>query len=107
MEPTQAPLPLDEAAVHQALEQVIDPEVGLDIENLGLVYGVTVDPTEVRVTLTMTTPACPMGPMIVEDARDAVAAIAGGRSVEVDLVWEPPWTPARMSDFAKQTLGWG
>lgn len=98
---------LDEQAVHQALRRVIDPEIGLDIEELGLVYGVAIEPGHVRITMTMTTPACPMGSMITEEARDVVRAIAPDAEVEVDLVWDPPWTPARLSENARQYLGWG
>jgi len=97
---------LDEAGVHEALGRVIDPELGLDIESLGLVYGVAIEPGCVHVTMTMTTPACPLGPMIVEDAREKIRGLAPDVEVEIELVWDPPWTPARMSESAKQMLGW-
>lgn len=102
---------LDEAKVHEALGRVIDPELGLDVESLGLVYAVECSPGRVHVEMTMTTPACPMGPMIVDDAREAIRALADDEvevevEIEIELVWDPPWTPARMSDEAKQKLGW-
>lgn len=85
----------------------MDPELGLNVEDLGLVYGVAVEPGRVAVTMTMTTPACPMGSMITEDARARIGAISPPEAVvEVVLVWEPPWTPERMSSEAKAYLGW-
>lgn len=97
----------DEAAVRDALAQVDDPEVGMNIVDLGLVYGVEVAPDAVRVDVTMTTAACPIGDMITEQARQAVAAIVpDGTAVEIRLVWDPPWTPDRMSGLAKERFGW-
>lgn len=93
-------------AAFQALHDVIDPEVGLDIVSLGLVYAVTAAAGELDVELTMTTPACPLGDQIVEDAERRLAALDGVRSARVELVWDPPWTPDRMSPEAKQMLGW-
>ncbi|MCC6217479.1 MAG: metal-sulfur cluster assembly factor [Polyangiaceae bacterium] len=92
--------------VRARLRDVIDPEVGLNIVDLGLVYGVEVQGGEVTVQLTMTTPACPLGDQIVEDARDRISDEVGVVAVHVDLVWEPPWSPERMSPEARQTLGW-
>jgi metal-sulfur cluster biosynthetic enzyme len=89
-----------------ALQQVIDPELGLDVVALGLVYGVEVSGPVVRVRLTMTTPACPLGEQIVRDAEMRLGALPGVADVRVDLVWDPPWTPERMSAEAKETLGW-
>lgn len=93
--------------VLDALRGVIDPEVGLDVVELGLVYGVGVDAGHVQIDLTMTTPACPLGEQIVRDAEERVGAVAGVESVSVDLVWDPPWSPARMSPSAREALGWG
>lgn len=92
--------------VRARLRDVIDPEVGINIVDLGLVYGIDVDHGEVTLLLTMTTPACPLGDRIVEDARDRIDDVDGVAAVRVDLVWDPPWTPSRMSPEAKQTLGW-
>lgn len=89
-----------------ALHTVIDPELGLDVVSLGLVYGVDVRDDDVTVTLTMTTPACPLGEQLVEDTKRCLLAVDGVRNVEVNLVWEPPWTPDRMSDRARRALGW-
>jgi len=94
------------AAVLEALHQVIDPELGLDVVELGLVYGVDIDEGRVQVRLTMTTPACPLGEQIVLDAQERVAACEGVAEARVDLVWEPPWSPSRMSPYAREALGW-
>jgi len=105
MEPLAA-LPSEER-VREALRSVDDPEVGMNIVDLGLVYRIDITPERVRVELTMTTPACPMGELITDNARKAVAAaLPQDLAVEVVLVWEPPWTPDRMSESARQTFGW-
>jgi metal-sulfur cluster biosynthetic enzyme len=92
----------------EALEEVIDPELGIDVVALGLVYEVAVDSAtaSVRVALTMTTAACPLGEQIVRDAESRVRALEGVRDVAVRLVWEPPWSPERMSPKARELLGW-
>ncbi len=89
-----------------SLREILDPELGLDVVALGLVYGVDVDGTDLRVRLTMTTPACPLGEQIVRDAEHRLRSIAGVGAVRVDLVWEPPWHPSMMSPAAKDQLGW-
>jgi len=97
----------DEEAVRDALRSVDDPEAGMNIVDLGLVYRIDVLADGVRVELTMTTPACPLGDLITDNARRAVSALLpDGVGVDIELVWEPPWTPDRMSDAAKQTFGW-
>jgi metal-sulfur cluster biosynthetic enzyme len=97
-----------EAAVIDALRGVIDPEIGLDVVSLGLVYGVTFDADgDATVRMTMTTPACPLGEVIAEDAVNAARAVDGVGEVRVELVWDPPWTPDRMSPEAQRALGWG
>ena len=97
----------DDAAVLDALRSVDDPEAGMNIVDLGLVYGVEVRDGAVVVDLTMTTAACPMTDMIVEQVQDAVRAIVPeGVAVDVQLVWDPPWTPERMSGIAKEHFGW-
>jgi metal-sulfur cluster biosynthetic enzyme len=107
-DPSNAPSPPAalEARVLGALRQVIDPEVGLNIVDLGLVYGVDVEGDRVLVRLTMTTPACPLGEAISLDAQAHVSALEGVREAAIELVWEPPWTPERMSPAAKEELGW-
>ncbi len=97
----------DDDAVREALRQVEDPEAGMNIVDLGLVYLVEVARDAVRVDMTMTTAACPRTDMIVEQARDAVAALVPeGTAVDVRLVWDPPWTPDKMSGVAREHFGW-
>ena len=96
-----------EENVREALRSVDDPEVGMNIVDLGLVYRIDVAPQRVRVEMTMTSAACPMGDMITDNARRAVsAALPEAVAVDVVLVWEPPWTPELMSESARQTFGW-
>ncbi len=94
------------ALAEAALGEVIDPELGLDVVNLGLVVDVDVTDGVVEVKLTMTTPACPLGDEIVRDAEDRLRAVPGVRDARVELVWEPPWSPEKMSPYAKELLGW-
>jgi metal-sulfur cluster biosynthetic enzyme len=101
-----AALPDDEA-VREALRSVDDPEAGMNIVDLGLVYDVRVEDDRVAIELTMTSAACPMADVIIEQVRDAVEAIVpAGARVDVRLVWDPPWTPERMSGIAKEHFGW-
>lgn len=93
--------------VFEALHQVEDPELGMDIVDLGLVYDVEVAGPKVKVTHSLTSMGCPAGPMIQEGIHDATAAVEGVEDVEVELTWDPPWSPERMSDDAKFILGFG
>ena len=99
-------VPIDPEAVTEALSNVIDPELGLDFVELGLVYGVEVDEGTVRVTFTLTTPACPIGPQVSEQMKEFVGEIDGVEDVETNMVFTPPWTPDRMSEDAKFALGY-
>lgn len=97
----------DEESVRDALREVNDPEVGMNIVDLGLVYDVEVSPVRVRVAMTMTSPTCPMGDYLVDSVRDAVRRAAPEvPDVEVKLVWDPPWTPERMNEDARKFFGW-
>lgn len=91
--------------VLESLRAVIDPELGIDIVNLGLVYGVSVKGGSATITMTLTTPGCPLHAIIEADVRSVLGEVPGIEEVTVDLVWEPPWTPAVMSDEAKRALG--
>ena len=93
--------------VIEALREVEDPELGMDIVELGLMYDVEVEGPKVRVIHSLTSMGCPAGPMIQEGIHDAVASLPGVEDVEVELTWDPPWTPERMSDDAKFILGFG
>jgi metal-sulfur cluster biosynthetic enzyme len=98
---------MTQAQIRAALMQVIDPEIGLNIVDLGLVYDVESKPGGWRIALTMTSPACPMGQSILDDVRAVIdTSLTLGTSVDIDLVWEPPWDPSMMSEDARGTLGW-
>jgi len=90
----------------EALKQVYDPEIPVDIVNLGLIYDVAVQAGEVHVRMTMTSPGCPVGDFLTREVERAIMKLPGVETVSVELVWEPPWTPERMSAEAKQKLGW-
>jgi metal-sulfur cluster biosynthetic enzyme len=97
----------DADAVRDALRGVDDPEAGMNIVDLGLVYAIEVAQSAVRVDLTMTSAACPVADVVAGQARDAITAILpADAAVDVRLVWDPPWTPARMTDIAKGHFGW-
>lgn len=94
-------------SVRGALCRVLDPEVGINVVDLGLVYDVRVQDGRVGVTMTMTTPACPLGEALTEQAEAAIRQhVPGVTSVTIDLVWDPPWQASMMSDVAKKQLGW-
>ncbi|MDP3744310.1 MAG: metal-sulfur cluster assembly factor [Methylotenera sp.] len=100
-------LPQREQSVRDALLQVIDPEVGENIVDLGLVYGIGVSEDVVIVTFTMTSQACPMGEMLLDDIHATLTRLLPSEvNFNMNLVWEPPWNPDMMSTEAKQRLGW-
>jgi metal-sulfur cluster biosynthetic enzyme len=109
--PTQpaATEPSDEALteedVYEALEEVIDPELGLDFVSLGLVYDVEIEKEDVYVTFTLTTPACPIGPQVSEQMKEFVGDLPGVSAVHPKMVFDPPWSPEMMTDDAKFALG--
>lgn len=106
MNPTLPDDPLVAAAT-EALRGVVDPEVGVNVVDLGLVYRIAREEGSIAVDLTMTSAACPMGEMIVAEAEAALArALPAGVAPRIALVWDPPWTPERMSEKAKSALGW-
>ena len=93
--------------VIEALRIVEDPELGMDIVELGLLYEVAVDGSKVHVTYSLTSMGCPAGPMLEQQITEAVAEMPGVDDVESELTWDPPWTPEKMSDDAKFILGFG
>ena len=98
---------MNEDDVRRALSTVEDPEAGMSVLDLGLVYAIALEPGRVRVEMTMTSPACPAASYVVDEAAAAIRAAApAGTEVEIALVWEPPWTPERMSAEAKTRFGW-
>ena len=93
--------------VIEALHQVEDPELGMDIVDLGLLYDVDVEGSKIKVTHSLTSMGCPAGPLIAEDMAGAARQVEGIENVELELTFDPPWTPDRMSDDAKFILGFG
>ncbi len=93
--------------VVEALRGVEDPELGMDIVELGLFYDAEIEDGKVRVRHSLTSMGCPAGPMIQEGIYEAVASLPGVEAVEVELTFDPPWTPDLMSDDAKFILGFG
>ena len=98
---------MDEEALLDALRSVDDPEAGMNIVELGLVYGVEATPPTASVRMTMTSAACPLGDYLTDAVRDALRArFPELEEVDVELVWDPPWTPERMSEEARNFFGW-
>jgi metal-sulfur cluster biosynthetic enzyme len=93
--------------VVEALHQVEDPELGMDIVELGLMYDVEVDDGKVKVLYSLTSMGCPAGAMIADGILDATRSVPGVEEAEAELTFDPPWTPDRMSDDAKFILGFG
>ena len=112
-------MPLSEDAVRESLKQVIDPELFVNIIDLGLVYTVVIEPAgkndsadqeasekeNVKIEMTMTSPACPAGPQLIGQSKQVLAALPNVGEVEVKLVMVPPWTPDRMTEEARDQLG--
>lgn len=97
--------PLEEEA-YEALENVIDPELGIDIVNLGLVYGVDIDEEKTcKVTMTLTAMGCPLSATIEADVKRALSMVDEIQDAEVNIVWDPPWSMDHMSRYAKIALG--
>jgi metal-sulfur cluster biosynthetic enzyme len=92
--------------VMDALSNVIDPELGLDFVELGLIYGVEVSDGNVHVTFTLTTPGCPIGPQVTEQIDEFVGELDGVKSIDSEMVFVPPWSPDKMSEDAKFALGY-
>lgn len=95
------------APVFAALGRVIDPELAMTIVDVGLIYGVTVEGSELRVRLTMTSAACPVADVIIDDVwHELSQVLPASITIDTDLVWEPEWTSDRMSERAKKVMGW-
>lgn len=95
----------DQETILEALKTVKDPEIGLNIVDLGLIYAVERDGSIVNVEMTLTTPACPAGPQILREATQAIEGIGGITQANVKLVMSPPWSTDRLSDDARDELG--
>ncbi len=96
----------DVEEVREALTNVIDPELGLDFVELGLVYDIEVENDEVYITFTLTSPGCPIGPQVTEQMKEYVTEVPGVSKVYPKMVFSPPWTPDLMSEDAKFALGY-
>lgn len=103
-------MPIAEDNIREALKNVVDPELFVNIVDLGLIYEIKIaEPAEgksnVTVEMTMTSPACPAGPQLLSQSQDAVRRLDGVGEVDVKLVMDPPWTPDRMTEDARDQLG--
>jgi metal-sulfur cluster biosynthetic enzyme len=102
-------MPISEETILATMQQVRDPELMVNIVDLGLVYGITVAEeeakTNVHITMTMTTPACPFGPELIQEVKNVVGDLEGVGRVEVEISLSPPWTPDRMTEEARDELG--
>jgi metal-sulfur cluster biosynthetic enzyme len=96
---------IDEQSILDVLRQVIDPELDCNVVDLGLIYSVQIEAAKISVTMTLTTPGCPMHESIAKGVRNALLNVADVEEVNVSLVWEPPWTTDRLSADARQRLG--
>jgi metal-sulfur cluster biosynthetic enzyme len=96
---------LTRGEILKVLKNVIDPEIGLNIVDLGFIYGVEIKGKKIHVRMTLTTPGCPMHAMFVHEVEQVLKAVFEKAEVKVELVFDPPWTPDRMSNEAKKKLG--
>lgn len=94
-----------EAEVRDALTHVVDPELHMNIIDLGLVYKIEVDGGSAHIEMTLTSPGCPFGPYLLHQVNEAAANVEGIHEAQVDIVWEPPWGPDKMSEEARLELG--
>ena len=98
--------PVTPELVRELLREVIDPELGVDIVDLGLIYELDVKDGRVEIAMTLTTPGCPLGGFLEDEIHDCLSQLPQVRHVALELVWEPPWEPGKMSDAARAQLGW-
>ena len=97
--------PVNEATVYQALRKCRDPEIPVNIVDLGLIYDVQIDENLVNVKMTLTTQGCGMGGYISQEAEEQIRALPGVRDAKVEIVWDPPWNPSMISDAGRKVLG--
>jgi metal-sulfur cluster biosynthetic enzyme len=98
------PIVLNEQAILDVLRQVIDPEIGCNVVDLGLIYGISITGAKVTVQMTLTTPGCPMGESIAQGAQWALLDINGVEEAEVEVVWDPPWNPGMMTEIGHAAI---
>ncbi len=94
-----------EEKILEVLSEVYDPEIPIDIVNLGLIYGIDIEGGNVVISMTMTSPGCPASTQIAGESKLVVGEIPGVESVDIDIVWDPPWDPSKMSEEAQQSMG--
>ena len=94
-----------EEKIREALKGVVDPELGVSIVDLGLIYDVRFEKGEVEIEMTLTSPGCPMAPIIDKQIREAVKEIKEVKKLTIEIVWDPPWSPDLMSDELKASFG--
>ena len=94
------------AEVREALKKVIDPEIGINIVDMGLIYEIKVEKNIAYIRMTLTVPGCPLVNMLTNQAEQAARSVEGIKDVKVELTWDPPWNPRMMSEDAKRKLGW-
>jgi metal-sulfur cluster biosynthetic enzyme/nitrite reductase/ring-hydroxylating ferredoxin subunit len=102
---TGEPIDIEDAAIIEALRQVVDPELFVNIIDLGLVYAIQHHEGKVQVDMTLTSPACPAGPQIIQQSKMVLERLPGVKEAQIKLVMSPPWTPDRMTDEARDQLG--
>ena len=96
---------IDSQKIKDKLRECYDPEIPINIVDLGLVYGIETDGAAVKVRMTLTAPGCPLAGSITEDVRSKLLEIDGVEKAEVELVWDPPWSPERISEETKEMMG--
>lgn len=95
---------VEKEAIIKALKTVYDPEIPVNVWDMGLIYDIDISDVEIIIKMTFTSPTCPMMEELMQQVREAVQSVSGGVSVRVDLVWDPPWDLSRMSDAARLEL---
>jgi len=97
---------ITDTSIRSCLESVIDPELGVNVVDLGLIYNIKIEQGKISIDMTLTTPGCPLAGMLAGSAEQAVREAFPDTDVEVSLVWDPPWTPDMLSSEAKEQLGY-
>jgi metal-sulfur cluster biosynthetic enzyme len=98
-------MPATEKEIRNALKSVKDPELGLDLVVLGLIYDIDVQDADVKATISLTSPFCPVAGQIVDEVKQAIEAVEGVERAEVELTFDPPWTPDRIAPLVRASLG--
>lgn len=104
--PSASPHPDREASIIKELKKIYDPEIPMNIVDLGLIYGFEWHGDDVVLKMTLTAPGCPVAGILAEEIKTAIEKVPQVTKATVDMVWEPPWTPERMSEFAKRQFGY-